>query len=122
MARTRVLLANFVLERFCDRGELLLIVRAKVNVRVKWSQVNSAFWCTLRKTTNAEWNRKWIKGTGEEYPAGARHHGTFLHAANWRMKSGRVGSRNLHRTCTGNAEWQASGLRLQTSGFRWEGL
>ena len=32
------------------------------------------------------------------------------------MKSGRVGSRNLHRTCTGNAERQASGFRLQIGG------
>src|SRR5579864_7485844 len=45
----------------------------------------------------------------------ARHHGVSWMWQRRRTKSGRVGSRNLHRGCTGNAESQFSVLSSQFS-------
>src|SRR5450755_2553501 len=93
-------------------------MRAKVTLRAKWSRVNSVFLVHMRKTTGT--NSRGSARMKQTFRLGdvlVMNGGGFHCGREMLGKSGRVGSRNVHRTCTGNAE-----RRRPVSGFEFSVL
>src|SRR5579864_3248694 len=82
-------------------------VRAKVTLRAKWARVNSVFLVQLRKKTATDFCG--LSRIGQRLKDTWFHHWMARVRTCGRVsqeKSGRVGSPNVHRACTGNAERQ----------------
>src|SRR5579862_233389 len=95
-------------------------MRAKVTVRVKWTRVNSVFLVQLRKKMATDFRRSTrIKPRRGTHDSTTEWRDSFMDGVE-EEESGKVGSRNVHRACTGNAErqWPRGSESILSSQFR----